>query len=179
MNPRLHPVNATTGTPEQQQLLAQVAKAVGKVPNLVATLAQSPAAAKAYLAFDSALSRGSLPAALREQISLAVGEANSCQYCVSAHTLLGQKAGLSTEDVLHARRGTAVDAKTALALAFAQKVVRNRGVVTDEDVAQLSQDGYSEGEVVEIVANVALNIFTNYFNHIARTTVDFPIAPGL
>jgi uncharacterized peroxidase-related enzyme len=177
--PRIATIQADSASTEQQQILTTVKRAMGVVPNLVSTLAQSPAAANAYLAFSGALAKGSLPAKLREQISLVVGEANSCNYCVSAHSLLGQKAGLSQEEVLAARTGESSDPKTAAALAFAQKLVNDRGIVRDEDVAGLRSQGFTDGDIAEIVANTALNIFTNYFNHVAGTVVDFPAAPKL
>ena len=177
--PRINTINTEHASAEQQQILANVKKGLGIVPNLVATLAQSPAAANAYLAFSGALSKGSLPAKLREQISLVVGETNSCDYCVAAHTLLGGKAGLTNDEVLSARGGTSADPKSAAALAFAQKVVNDRGIVSDDDVAGLREHGFTDGDIAEIVANTALNIFTNYFNHVAETDVDFPAAPKL
>jgi uncharacterized peroxidase-related enzyme len=176
---RLHPIKADTASPEQTQILTAVKQAMGMVPNLVSTLAQSPAAAQAYLAFSGALAKGSLPGKLREQISLTVGEANSCDYCLAAHSLLGEKAGLSKEEVLAARSAESNDAKSAAALAFSRKLVTERGLVSDGDVSTLIEHGYSEGDVAEIVANTALNIFTNYFNHVAGTVVDFPAAPKL
>lgn len=177
--PRINSINAATASPEQQQILANVTKAMGGVPNLVSTLAQSPAAANAYLAFNGALAKGSLSAKLREQISLVVGETNSCDYCVAAHTMLGAKAGLSKDEVLDARSATAPDEKSAAALAFSRKIVSERGIVSDSDVDGLREHGFTDGDIAEIVANTALNIFTNYFNHIAATTVDFPAAPKL
>jgi len=177
--PRIPTLNADSASTEQQQILANVKKAMGLVPNLVSTLAQSPAAANAYLAFSGALAKGSLPAKLREQIALIVGETNSCQYCVSAHSLLGQKTGLSPEEVLAARTAESTDPKTAAALTFAQKLVRDRGMVSNECVTGLREHGFTDGDIAEIVANTALNLFTNYFNHVAETVVDFPAAPKL
>jgi AhpD family alkylhydroperoxidase len=140
---------------------------------------QSLAAANAYLAFSGSLAKGSLPRKLREQISLVVGETNSCDYCVAAHTLLGGKAGLTQDKTLAARAAASADPKTEAALVFAKKVVTERGHVTDEDVAGLRQHGYTDGDIAEMVANTALNILTNYFNHVAGTVVDFPAAPKL
>ena len=177
--PRLQPITIATASVEQQQILANVKQALGVVPNLVATLAQSPAAGNAYLAFSGALAKGSLNAKLRQQIALVVGEANSCDYCLAAHSLIAGNVGLSQEEILAARAAEAADPKTAAALAFAQKVVNDRGIVADEDVAGLREHGFTEGDIAEIVANVALNIFTNYFNHVAGTVVDFPAAPKL
>jgi uncharacterized peroxidase-related enzyme len=142
-------------------------------------MAQSPAVAQAYLGFSQTLAGGSLSAALREQIALTVSEANQCEYCVSAHCFLGSKAGLSQSELLDARHGTASGEKTNAALVFARKIVDDRGHVHDEDVEEVRQAGYTDGEIAEIVANVALNIFTNYFNHVAGTEVDFPSVPLL
>jgi len=177
--PRLQTVSAEHASAEQQQILANVKKGLGLVPNLVATLAQSPAAAHAYLAFSGALAKGSLPRKLQEQISLLVGETNSCDYCVAAHTLLGGKAGLNPAEVLAARTAESSDSKSQAALEFARKLVTERGQVSDEDVTGLRAHGYTDGDIAEIVANTALNIFTNYFNHVAGTVVDFPAAPKL
>jgi AhpD family alkylhydroperoxidase len=116
---------------------------------------------------------------LRERISLAVSEANQCNYCVSAHSFLGSKAGLSESALLDARHGTATDEKTNAALVFARRIVEDRGHVNDEDVEEVRRAGYTDGEIAEIVANVALNIFTNYFNQVAGTEVDFPVARSL
>lgn len=176
---RIPALNPTTASTEQQHILTGVKHAMGLVPNLVATLAQSPAAAHGYLSFSGALAKGSLPAKLREQIALVVGETNGCDYCVAAHTLLGGKAGLSADETLAARTAEATDAKTAAALGFAKKIVEHRGQVNDADVTALRTYGFTDGDITEIVAHTALNIFTNYFNHVAATVVDFPAAPKL
>ncbi len=176
---RIRPIDQNTADPGTAELLAAVKKKTGAVPNLIATMANSPAVAKAYLGFSQALSTGTLSPRLREQIALAVGEANGCGYCVAAHTELGKGVGLTEQETRDARGATSRDEKERVALDFARKVVQQRGVVGDADVEQVRRVGYSDGEVGEIVANVALNLFTNYFNHIAGTEVDFPSAPSL
>jgi uncharacterized peroxidase-related enzyme len=175
---RIHPVQRNTNS-KTQQLFDTVEKKMGMVPNLISTMANSPAVAQAYLGFSQALSGGTLSAALREQIALTVSETNQCDYCVSAHSYLGGKAGLSETELIDARHGTASDQKTDSALVFARKIVDDRGHVTDEDVEELRQVGYTDGEISEIIANVALSIFTNYFNHVANTEIDFPQVPLL
>jgi uncharacterized peroxidase-related enzyme len=177
--PRIQPVDQNTPDAATAELLGSVKKKLGTVPNLVATMANSPAVAKSYLGFSQALSAGTLPPRLREQIALAVGETNGCGYCVAAHTALGKRAGLTEGETCDARRASSSDGKERIALEFARKVVQDRGVVADADVDQLRQAGYTDGEVGEIVANVALNLFTNYFNHVAGTEVDFPAAACL
>jgi uncharacterized peroxidase-related enzyme len=176
---RINPINQENANPKALEIVAAVKKALGIVPNMVATMAQSPAVANAYVGFSHALSQGSLSAKSRERLALVVAEENACDYCLAAHTFLGGKAGLSEKEILDNRRGTSDEPKVAAALAFARKLVKSRGQVSDADVAVLREHGFTEGEVAEIIANVVLNIFTNYFNIAAGVEVDFPKAPAL
>ena len=178
-NPRIRLVEEATATSEQKELFASVKQAMGVVPNLVATMAHSPAVAKAYVSFDQILAGGVLPATAREQVVLAVSEANSCNYCVSAHTYLGSKAGLSQEEIANARQGKSNDPRMNAALKFVREIVELRGKIADDSVEKLRVAGLSEAEIAELIANTALSLFTNYFNHIAATSVDFPTAPTL
>lgn len=176
--PRIQPVRLETAEPKTAELLSGVKKKLGMVPNLVSTMAQSPAVANAYLGFSQTLAGGLLPAKLREQIALTVSQANECDYCLAAHCKIGRNAGLSEADVAQARHAMAEEEKAKRALAFARTLVDSRGRVTDADLDQVRHAGYSDGEINEIVANVALNIFTNYFSHVADTDaeIDFPAA---
>jgi uncharacterized peroxidase-related enzyme len=171
---RIQPISQSNADTKTKMLLGAVENKLGMVPNMFSTLANSLPAIQAYLSFSQILAGGSLPETLREQISLTVGEVNQCDYCVSAHSYLGRQAGLEESELVDARHGTSTDDKTHAALSFARKIVTDRGHISDEDLAEIRAAGYSEGEIVEIVANVFLNIFTNYFNHIADTEIDFP-----
>ncbi|HSR63884.1 MAG TPA: carboxymuconolactone decarboxylase family protein [Gammaproteobacteria bacterium] len=177
--PRIRPINEKTADPVATEILEMVRKKMGSIPNLITTMVNSPAVARAYLGFSQALSTGNLPPRLREQIALLVGEANNCEYCVAAHTVLGKGAGLSEEETRNARMGFSSDRKERAVIEFARQVVYQRGKVSDEDVEQVRTAGYTDGEISEIVANVVLNVFTNYFNLVAGTEVDFPAAPTL
>ncbi len=171
----LKPVNPGEVTGKVKQLFDVLQQKLGMVPNLAKVLANSPAALNAYLSFSGALSEGKLSAKTREQIAVAVANINTCDYCLSAHNALGKLAGLGADDLSLAQSAEAHDPKTAAALRFAVKVVRERGLLSVSEVESLRPAGYSDGEIVEIVAAVALNIFTNYFNHIAGTEIDFPV----
>ena len=175
---RIPPVNQDADS-RTRELLEAVEKKMGMVPKMVSTMAQSRVVAQAYLSFSGALAAGSLPAPLREQISLVVGELDQCNYCISAHSFFGSKAGLSENGILDARHGMASDEKTNAALVFARRIVEDRGHVSDEDVEEIRRAGYTDGQIAEIVANVVLNIFTNYFNTVAGTEIDFPVARSL
>lgn len=162
--------DATTGN-----TLDAVKKKLGMVPNMVATLALSPAALNSYLQFSESLGGGKLTAQQREIIALAVGQSNGCQYCVSAHTMIAKSAGLSEASIASARNGDGAGNDDAAIARFAQKLVASRGAVSDEDVIQLRAAGIDNGVVIEIVANVVLNILTNYINIVADTEIDFPV----
>ena len=176
---RINSVDYDSSDAQTQEILTAVKSKMGMVPNLISALSQSTAAVNSYLAFSQNLSEGVLPARLREQIALAVGEANSCGYCVSAHSMIAKGAGLSTDEVAAARGADASDEKERAALQFVQAMVRERGRVSDSDFENLRNAGFGDTEIVEIVAHVALNTFTNYFNHVANTEIDFPLAPAL
>ena len=173
--PRIIP--ATDASPKAKHLLDAVQAKLGVTPNLMKTLAHSPAALGAYLAFSGTLAAGALDTAFQEQIAITVAQVNSCEYCLSAHSFLGTGAGLTAEEIGRSREAHSLDPKRDAGLRFAQKIVVQRGEVSDSDLAAVRQAGYSEGEITEIVAHVGLNIFTNYFNIIARTEVDFPLVP--
>lgn len=176
---RLPAIDPAVATGKTKTLLDGVQAKLGLTPNIARTMANSPAVLDAYLGFSGGLAKGELSAKVREQIALVVSEANTCGYCLAVHTTLGKAHGLTDSEMLDSRCGGAEDPRTAAALGFARKVVRERAQVAGEDVAALRHIGYSDGEIAEIVANVALNMFTNYFNHIAGTDIDFPAAPEL
>jgi uncharacterized peroxidase-related enzyme len=147
--------------------------------NIFKGLANSPAALQAYLAMGGALKGGMLSDAEREVIALAVGEQNGCDYCVAAHTMLGKFAGLTEAQTLEARRGAMQDRKLDALAKFVRMLNEKRGNVGESDVAALRAAGYGDGHIAEAIANHALNIFTNYFNHANETEVDFPAPPAL
>lgn len=158
-----------------QPLLAGVKKQLGTVPNLFRIIANSPAALEAYLAFSGALGKGALPAPTRERIALAVAELNGCDYCLSAHTYLASNlAKLDDAEIAANRNGASNDVTADAAVRFAAKLVRERGHVGDVDIDAVKRAGYSNAELVEIIAHVALNVFTNTINVALGTEIDFP-----
>jgi uncharacterized peroxidase-related enzyme len=154
--------------------LSQVKASLGMIPNLFATLAHAPVALDGYLSLSKTLSRGRLSARQREIVALAVGQENECQYCLSAHTALAKAAGVSAAEALKARAGDGSDSFEHALASFAKKIVRQRGHVSDEDVENARKMGIDDGLMMEVVANVAANTFTNYANELAGTEIDFP-----
>ncbi len=171
---RIKAINPSEATGKAKQLLDGVQAKLGITPNLMKTLAQAPAALEGYLNLDGALSMGVLDAKFREQLALTVAQANSCEYCLSAHTAIGKMAGLKPEEIAASRNAQSTDLKRNAGLHFAQTLVINRGLVSDGVLEAVRTAGFTDAEITEIVAHVALNILTNYFNHVAQTEVDFP-----
>ncbi len=167
-------VDPVQATGKSKELLTTLQNNVKSVPNLAKALANSPAALKAWMEFDGALAKGSLNAKLRQEIALAVGQKNGCEYCVSAHTAIGKAAGLTEQQILASRQGQGTSPKDTAALAFARELLEKRGQVPASSIQALRDHGFADGEIAEIVAHVALNIFTNYFNIALDVDVDFP-----
>lgn len=171
---RLEPVQTENATGKAKELLEGVHAKLKMTPNMMKVMANSPAVLQGYLSFSGALGGGALPAKLREEIALEVGELNACQYCVSAHTALGKMAGLTDTQIDDARKAKSSSTKDTAALAFARELVAKKGRTTDADLDAVRSAGYTDGEIAEIIGHVALNVFTNYFNNAARVEVDFP-----
>jgi len=167
-------IDRNSASGDSKPLLDQIHAAFGTVPNMFAAVANSPAALRSMWASFGALGGGVIGAKLGEQIAVAVADRNACEYCLAAHTALGRKAGVSPEDLRAAQGGESPDPKTNAALRFALKLVNERGQVDAADVQALRAVGFTDAEVVEILAHVALNLFTNYVNVAFAVPVDFP-----
>jgi AhpD family alkylhydroperoxidase len=167
-------VKPTKATGRAKELLEGVQERLGMTPNMMKVMAASPVVLGGYLSFRSALASGTLDARFREQIALAVAQVNSSEYCLSLHTAVAKRMGLSEGEIAASRQSRSEDGKKDAGLKFASQMVILRGQVGDEAGRGLRAAGYSDAEIVELVANVTLAIFANYFNHVAGTEVDFP-----
>lgn len=169
---RIQPVSQPQ--PAAAQALATLHRNLGMVPNLYATLAHSPALLNGFLAFAEALGKGRLTASQRELLALAIGQANACQYCLSAHTLLASKAGFSAQEIRAARLGQASAPLDHALLQLATALVNQRGVISDEQLASARAAGVDDELLLEVLGQVVVNTLTNYGNHLAATEIDFP-----
>lgn len=174
MTARVPLVDQRTAPAASVTAIEQIQTAFGVVPNMFRAVANSPAALQSMWGSLGALGGGTISAQLGEKIAVAVADRNRCEYCLAAHTALGRKAGASAEEMAAAQAGLSNEPKTAAALAFAVKVVEARGQISETEVASLRQVGFSDEEIVEILAHVALNLFTNYVNVVFNVPVDFP-----
>ncbi len=176
---RIDQIDPATATGKSKQLLDAVQTKLGIIPNMTRVMANAPAALDGYLQFSGALAKGNLTAKVREQIALAVAEINLCGYCLSAHTFIGGKLGLTDVEIADARHANAAMDDTDAILKLARTVVLQRGEISDATLTAARQAGLTNGQIVETIANIALNVFTNYVNRVAGTVVDFPeVVPG-
>ena len=169
------PATVADAPEKAQPLLNAVNAQIGSVPNMFRLIANSPQALEGYLGMSGALGKGALPAATRERIALAVAEANGCNYCLSAHAFLGKNlAKLDDAEIAANRNGASNDPKADAAVRFAARVVAQRGHVSSDEFAAVKLAGYTDAQIIEIVQHVALNTWTNYFNEVFQTAIDFP-----
>jgi len=174
--PRISPVSESTDV-AVTAILDDMKARRGKAPNAMATLAQSSAAFNGYHALKKSLMRGRLTIRQREIVALVTAQVNSCQYCLSGHTEAAATVGLTSTDILNARAGKGANALDNAIATFAMKVIQHRGLVDDDDLVIARGAGVDDSLMVEIVANVALNTFTNYNNRLADTEIDYPVVP--
>lgn len=171
---RIQVIDQHNANSEQQELLNAIQGKLGMVPNFLKVFANSPAALRAFLGLHGIAGEGSLDAATRERIALVVAQQNECQYCVSAHTAIGRKAGLNGDEIEANRAGTSQDAKAAVAVKFAQALTEHSGDVTAEELLEVRQAGFSESDIVEIITHVGLNVLTNILGKASQVEIDFP-----
>ena len=172
--PRLNKVEIETAEGKAKELLEAINNKLGKVPNIFKGMANSPAAFENYLASSEILASGELSGQEREAIALVIAETNDCKYCLSAHTAIAAREGISSEEALMLRQAQSSDDKLATLVTFAKKIMTTKGYVEDADLEAIRAAGYNDAQIAEIVALVALNVFTNFFNHVNASENDFP-----
>lgn len=171
---RISTITHETANEEQKVLLDAIKSKLGMVPNFLKIFANSPAALRAFLGLHSIANEGSLDTQTKERIALAIAQQNACEYCLSAHTAIGRKAGLNGDEIAANRIGTSQDAKAAVAIKFAQSVAEHKGEVTTAELLEVREAGYSDAEIVEIITHVGMNLLTNMIGKASRVEIDFP-----
>jgi len=171
---RIPPVNPERVSLAIGRIFTEIGAKFALVPSLFRVLANAPVALEGFMSLGAALARGALDEKTREQLALAIASSNLCPYCLSAHTAVATKIRLTQAEIDDAIRASAADARTDAILKLARSIVVQRAELSDRDLALARAGGLSDGEIVETVANVALNIFENYMSHLARVPIDFP-----
>jgi uncharacterized peroxidase-related enzyme len=168
------PIKMETANEDEKKILEGIQAKLGKIPNIYATMAHSPSTLQSMLAYGVGLKKGVLTPKEIEAIALAVAANNACEYCVAAHTAIGKMAGLTDAETMEARQGISQDPKRDALLELAVEISQTRGRPIRKVVDAFKAAGYSDAALIEVIAWVTYNLFTNYFNHIAGTEVDFP-----
>lgn len=159
---------------EQQAILEAVKAQLGMAPNFLKVFAHSPAALRAFVGLFSIAREGTLDPLTRERIALALAQQNACEYCLSAHTALARSAGLGEDEIESNRGGSSRDARAAAAVRFARALVDSTGDVSTSDLLAIREAGYTDGEIVEIITHVGLNLLTNILGRASQVEIDFP-----
>ena len=171
---RINVIEHKSANEEQKLLLDAIQSQLGMVPNFLKVFANSPSALRAFLGLHGIAGEGSLDPQTRERIALALAQQNTCEYCLSAHTAIGCKAGLNGSEIEANRAGTSQDAKAAAAVKFAKSLAEHSGEVTTAEILDVRNAGYSESDIVEIITHVGMNILTNILGKASRVDIDFP-----
>ena len=173
---RLSVPNLEFDTSPSGQVYAQIKKAIGSVPNTFAAIAaHGPAALEAVLAADTVVAAGTLTKRDQEVIKLVISGVAGCDYCVAAHNHLAKLAGVKPEALKQIRDGQPTgDAKSDALVGFVRRLAQSSGTVSDDDFAAIKAAGYSDAQLVEISLAFATTVFTNVFNRINDTEIDFP-----
>ena len=166
-------------SPEAREILDAIKKKIGKIPNIYAAVVNSPVALKALLTYGEILSKGGFSAKEIEAINLSVAQENDCRYCLEAHTAIAKAQGFSEEETVQLRKADIADPKLKALTLLAKEIVKTQGRPSQELIDGFYAVGYNRAALVELIAVVSKNIFTNYFNHIANTPSDFPPAKEL
>lgn len=172
--PRIHPVAKDSAPAASQPMLEGIQKKLGKVPNLLGTLAVSPAGLATYMKLGEALGQGTLGDKVREQLAVAIAQESGCEYCASAHTAIGKMVGVPADELTKNLTGKASDPKVQGAIDFSLAIVESRGWVSDAQFSAAKKAGLSDAELIEVLAITVTNLFTNYANHLLQTVNDFP-----
>ena len=173
--PRITTPALSTATGATADIYAQIKKSVGNVPNTYAAIgALGPDALAALLRADAVLAASTLSKQDQETIKLVVSEAVGCDYCVAAHSQLAKLAGLAPEVVRQLRAGLPTgDAKRDALVHLLRRLTESSGTISDEDFSAIKAAGYSDAQLVDISLAIAVVTFTNVFNRINDTAIDF------
>lgn len=171
---RINVIDQHNANAEQKALLDAIQSQLGMVPNFLKVFANSPVALQAFLGLHGVANAGSLTPQTRERIALALAQQNTCEYCLSAHTAIGRKAGLTGDEITAARAGSSEDAKAAVAVKLARSLVEHKGDITSAELIEAREAGYTDADIVEIITHVGMNLLTNILGKASRVDIDFP-----
>jgi len=159
---------------ETHEILDEMQRRLGFLPNGLRLLSLSPHSLQAYVDLQNTMSHA-LDAKTREAVALAVSKANGCSYCLATHCFISHANSQTAPDEITLNiEGTSSDPKRAAAAAFAKRIIDTHGKVSDADLAAVRVAGYSDGQIVELTALAARYTLTNFLNNMADIEIDIP-----
>lgn len=176
---KIEVLNQNNVQPEAKEILDNIKAKIGRVPNVYAVLAHSPRALQGFLQFRDKLNQGEFSPKEIEAIALVVSQETDCMYCLAAHSAIAKMQGIPAEEILRLRKASSSDAKVAALAVLTRDIIVSRGNPAEPSLKAFFDAGYSKAALVELLAQISLNIFTTYFNKIAQPPVDFPAVAKL
>lgn len=171
---RIDAVTNEAANPAQKSLLDAIQVQLGMVPNMFRVLAHSPAALESFVGLHKIAGHGKLDIRTRERIAIALAQQNCSEYCLSTHSYMGRKVGLTGDEITANRQGSSHDAKSSAAVAFACSLVKSTGEITSAELDAVRKVGYRDSEIVEIIVHVGMNLLSNILNKALCVDIDFP-----
>lgn len=171
--PRLKAVDPTTDSGPGADILNGPLK--DKQINIFKGMAANPGVLEAFLGFAGGVKTGALSAQEHEIIALTAAQKRNCEYCLAAHTQIAQGAGFDEETVLTIRRGSTDNEKHQSLIDFVSAILDTNGFVSDQQLEEFKKAGYDDAAIVEVIGGITVNTFTNFFNHVHETEIDFPV----
>jgi uncharacterized peroxidase-related enzyme len=162
---------------QSKTILERYERNLGITPNFFSLIARSPDVLSAEANMHAILGK-SLGHDTRERIHIMTAEVNGCTYCLSVHSYVGGKFNhLSQEDMEQNREGHSTDPKADAAVQFAYQVAKTRGHITDGDFEAVKAAGFTDEQIIDIVAETAFSFTTNLFNNTFKTDLESVIPP--
>jgi len=172
----LNPISIDEANENSKLILESINKKIGMIPNLYAAMGTSDKLLGGFLTFQETIKSGEFTNKEYEAIALATSQANSCNYCLSAHTTLGKMNGFSEEETLNIRTNTVADSKLNALVTLASEISESKGHPSQKAVDTFFNERYSKAAFAELIAAIALTTITNYVFHNGGFEIDFPVA---
>lgn len=171
-------VHTKGSSPEKSVALLEGAeKAFGFVPNLIGTMAESPATINGYLTISKIFDETSFSRTERQIVILAASRYNECHYCMASHSVVAEMQKVPAEVIEAIRSDRMIaDPKLEALRAFTTAVVDKRGWISDDDMGSFLNAGYTKAQVLKVILGVSMKVLSNYVNHIAETPLDSAFA---
>jgi AhpD family alkylhydroperoxidase len=164
---------------KSQIILDRIKQDMGSVPNIYSAMAYSSDALENYIDYSNKAGKSSFSSKEIEAIKLSVAQTNGCTYCLAAHTMMAKIAGLTEEETLMIRKGEIKNERLAILTMLAAEITRNRGHVSNHSLGEFYKKGFTEKDLVNLLAVIVDIIFTNYLHILTNIPVDFPLAKDI